>query len=362
MLEVVSMGTGSIEEIRLWKIHQGDLKEIENRKLDLEENLEEWIISDISIIAQNLLLIGRQVETDYGGVIDLLCLDENGDTVIIELKRDKTPREVTAQILDYASWTKNLTPDRLEEIASKYIRESSLEEAYQNKFNQELPESLNDEHKMLIVGTEIDGSSRRIINYLSEVYSMPINAVTFNYFKLEDEEYLARTFLIEKSRADASGQRISKRRPNLTNAQLQDIANENGVGEVYQYLSQELPRYFQGVRRTRSSLSLVGPFREIKRATIFNLIPGESDEENGLNWQVYDLRFREFFGITEEKALFILPSNKSPWQYGTTGDQVAYKESEVSEFWKGYTGYIKIDEAKKFIRALSELTKENTHR
>ena len=93
-----------VPEVRLWKISNNILSEIEKSKLDFEERLENWIESDVSIIAPNLLVVGRQVETDYGGIIDLLCIDENGNIVIIELKRDKTPRDITAQVIDYSSW------------------------------------------------------------------------------------------------------------------------------------------------------------------------------------------------------------------------------------------------------------------
>jgi RecB family endonuclease NucS len=92
------------EDIRIWEIVDGDkLKEIKKDKLNLEERLEKWLEKDISIISDDLFVIGRQVGTDFGGAIDLLCLDHNGDVVIVELKRDKTSREITAQALDYAS-------------------------------------------------------------------------------------------------------------------------------------------------------------------------------------------------------------------------------------------------------------------
>ena len=55
--------------------------------MDLEERIENWLEKDISIIANDLLVIGRQVETDFGGVIDLLCLELDGDVIIVELKR-----------------------------------------------------------------------------------------------------------------------------------------------------------------------------------------------------------------------------------------------------------------------------------
>ena len=344
------------QEVRLWKIDQGHLQEIDKPKLDLEERLEDWIASDITIIASNLLVIGRQIETEFGGVIDILCLDENGDTVIIELKRDKTPREITAQVLDYASWVKDLTPDQIQDIAENYFKDRILEEVYQDYFHREMPDSINEEHRMLVVGSEIDSSSRRIINYLFENYGIAINAITFNYFKHENEEYLARTFLIEQSKIQNTLRLKSKRRQNLTNEQLQDIATEKGVGEVYQFLFEELPKFFDGMRTTRSSLSFVGRFRETRRAAIFNFIPKDSDSERGLNWQVYDLRFREFFDISEEKALSILPPIRTPWKYGTAGDQTAYREAEVSELWQGYSGYFRMDDAKNFVQALSNLS------
>jgi RecB family endonuclease NucS len=46
-----------------------------------------------------LLIIGRQVITNLGSIIDLLALDRRGDVVVIELKRDRTPRDTLAQAL-----------------------------------------------------------------------------------------------------------------------------------------------------------------------------------------------------------------------------------------------------------------------
>jgi len=64
------------QEIRIWNIkNKINLKEITRSKLDLEERIESWIENDISIISSNLLVIGRQVETDFGGVIDILCMN-----------------------------------------------------------------------------------------------------------------------------------------------------------------------------------------------------------------------------------------------------------------------------------------------
>ena len=346
-------GRDRVPEVRLWKIFGEGLVEIEKPQLDFEERLENWMESDISIIDPGLLVIARQLETDYGGVIDLLCIDEKGDLVIIELKRDKTPREITAQVLDYASWVKHLTPDRVQSIAESYLEES-FDDVFSNKYNQELPESINEEHRILVIGSRIDSSSRRIINYLSETYGVSINAATFNYFKEDGNELLARTFLIEQERAERGTRSGSKRRPNLTFEQLQGLADENGVGDIYSYLFEYLQPFFSRVGRTRSSISFKGTFRDTKNASIFNLIPGESSER-GLQFQVYSLRFRELFDVPEEQLLDMLPEDVESWMYGTPGDQKRYLENDIDEQWSGYTGQINLEEAEKLVRELGKI-------
>ena len=109
------------QKIRMWEVTpQNTLTEMSSSEINLEERLEDWLESDISMLDPDLLVIGRQVRTDYGGEIDLLCLDSDGDSVIVELKKGKTPREVTAQALEYASWVKDLSFNRIVEIAEHY--------------------------------------------------------------------------------------------------------------------------------------------------------------------------------------------------------------------------------------------------
>lgn len=55
-----------------------------------------------------VLIIGRQVTTNLSTFIDLLGIDKTGNTIVVELKRGKTPRETVAQLLEYASFIENL--------------------------------------------------------------------------------------------------------------------------------------------------------------------------------------------------------------------------------------------------------------
>lgn len=82
-------------------------------KLVSEQQLEEMIVREPRILSSEWMLIGRQEITSHGGRIDLLAIAPDGTLVLIELKRDRTPREIVAQALDYASWVAELTADRI---------------------------------------------------------------------------------------------------------------------------------------------------------------------------------------------------------------------------------------------------------
>jgi RecB family endonuclease NucS len=102
------------------------LREVPRDKIGLEERLEDWLEQDISIISDDLLVIGRQVRTTFEKYIDLLCIKRNGDVVIVELKKDKAPREVIAQVLEYASWVDDLSYEDISDIADNYLKEKEF--------------------------------------------------------------------------------------------------------------------------------------------------------------------------------------------------------------------------------------------
>jgi hypothetical protein len=53
-------------------------------------------------------------------------MDRRGDLIILELKKDKTPREITAQILDYASWVKDLFYSNTPQLAAGMVMKTDL--------------------------------------------------------------------------------------------------------------------------------------------------------------------------------------------------------------------------------------------
>ena len=182
--------------MKLWEINESGLKEIDELKIETEKQLEDWIEKDIAILGLNILIIGRQVSTSFRGRIDLIAIDEQCDIVIIELKKNKTPRDVIAQILDYASWVKNLGYKEISIIAKDYLKKE-LATAFFDFFGISLNENINVNHKMIIVASEFDESSQRILDYLANEYQVNINAIFFNTFMKGDTKILGRAWLMD---------------------------------------------------------------------------------------------------------------------------------------------------------------------
>ena len=78
-------------EHAVWRIADVPQRLMEST-LDNEQELEDLILRDTGILSDQWLLIGRQVVTAYNKLIDLLALDASGSLIIVELKRNKTPR------------------------------------------------------------------------------------------------------------------------------------------------------------------------------------------------------------------------------------------------------------------------------
>ena len=73
----------------LWRIDQG-LSRLAPAMLAREIDLEGYLDADVSILNERWRLIGRQIRTGQGGVINLLAIGETGKLVLIEIKKDLT--------------------------------------------------------------------------------------------------------------------------------------------------------------------------------------------------------------------------------------------------------------------------------
>ncbi|UTH75661.1 endonuclease NucS domain-containing protein [Chromobacterium sp. IIBBL 290-4] len=173
-------------------------------RLASEQLLEDMIVKDPRILSSEWMLIGRQEVTSHGGRVDLLAIAPDASLVLIELKRDRTPREIIAQALDYASWVEQLKPDRIAQIFQRFSGGKSLDVAFQERFGVVLDEEiLNQSHQIIIVAAELDPSTERIISYLN-ARDIAVNAVFFQVFEHGNEKLLSRAWLIDPGETQAN--------------------------------------------------------------------------------------------------------------------------------------------------------------
>jgi len=166
-------------------------------RLPSERVLEDMIVAAPRILSDEWMLIGRQERTGNGGIIDLLALAPDGALVLIELKRDRTPREVVAQAIDYACWVEALETDDIAAIYGRFAPGGNLAADFQMRFGQPLDEDqLNYEHEIVIVATHLDDSSERIVEYLNQ-RGIAINVLCFQIFVHSGEQLLSRAWLLD---------------------------------------------------------------------------------------------------------------------------------------------------------------------
>ena len=182
----------------LWRL-TSSAEKLQHARLTSEKQLEDFIVDNPEMLDPNWMLIGRQVQTDFKGIIDLLALQPDGTPVVIELKRDKTSREVLAQTLDYASWLEDLEPSRLQKIYEAFVPGGNLARDFQSKFRTTLDEeALANDHLMVIVASELDTSTERIVRFLAR-RSLNINVLFFQVFQGNDELLLSRSWFVDPS-------------------------------------------------------------------------------------------------------------------------------------------------------------------
>jgi RecB family endonuclease NucS len=116
--------------IKIWEVAGKELRSVPDSALGdnhVEAELESWIATNPEIIGDRILIIDRQRDIPGVGRLDLLGIDQDGALIIIELKRDRTPREAVAQAQDYASWLDSANSDEIIGYAEAYLKKPLAE-------------------------------------------------------------------------------------------------------------------------------------------------------------------------------------------------------------------------------------------
>lgn len=180
------------------KITKLEEKTFSELGLKERENLQEWLADNPRSLGEELLIIQKEFDgfKDTNERLDLLALDKQGNLVIVENKLDDSGRDVTWQVLKYASYCSSLSKEDIKEIYQEYLKRIGSNETAEDRlsdfFEKEFEEiNLN------------QGSAQRIVmvarKFRKEVTSTVIWLMNFNIriqcfkvtpFALEEQLFL----------------------------------------------------------------------------------------------------------------------------------------------------------------------------
>lgn len=229
-----------------------------------------------------------------------MAVDGEANLVIVELKRDKTPRDVVAQTLDYASCIQDFGREEVDRHTREFLGRD-FEKAFTEHFGCKVPETVNGRHRMYIVASSLDSATQRIVEYLSRVHGEDINAATFSYFKTDQGEFVARSMLLDEDEVERRAEaRATKRRPIPSEEALREVAVEKGVSELWDIAI----RGFSAIaRKSRSQTTLYFQKRlEEGNRAVLSIFPGMSSDERGLAVTIVFDHLSRGFGVDESQV------------------------------------------------------------
>lgn len=214
-------------DLGVWTVDGDAPRRVSRSGVGLEQNLEDWIAKDSSLLADGLTIVGRQVRLD-GGPLDLLAIDWQDRWVVIELKRERLYRDALAQAFDYASSIAAMDGDDLADLLQPGL--ASLGDI--NELSATLRRQLDGEDgprevAVLLAGVGIDAGLERIATHLG-AYGVPIATVTFDVFEPEG----GRRLLIREVTEERTEGRL--RRPRRSLDEIHQLAAEADVGAEFE--------------------------------------------------------------------------------------------------------------------------------
>jgi len=179
---------------RISKLKQKTFSELKFRERD---HLQEWIANDPCSLGEELLIIQKEFNgfSDTNERLDLLALDKQGNLVIIENKLDDSGRDVTWQVIKYASYCSSLTKQDIINIYQEYLGTSAIahdkiSEFFDNKDISEilLNQGLNSQRLILVAANfrkEVTSSVLWLMNFKIRIQCFKVTPYSF-----EDQLFL----------------------------------------------------------------------------------------------------------------------------------------------------------------------------
>jgi len=268
-------------------------KRVGRSHIGLEKNLEDWIANDVTLIAEGLTLVGRQISIDDGR-LDLLAIDSQDRWVVIEIKPGVLDSGALTQALYYASSIARLGAGdlykKIEGGLDKFRDPEQLSERVRLLDSDEEKREI----AVLLVGAGIHPGLERMNEFLGG-FNIPITVVSFEVFELDGgPKLLIREVIEEPPEPAPSGRKLRVET-------IRSWAADVGVGRQFDRFVKMAQDAGLAVQPQRASVRIAP---EANRTRFLMYTQPRSGDGGELYIQAGPKPFAEFFPhIDEQEAI-----------------------------------------------------------
>ena len=180
------------EKNRIKKIKNCTFSELKFRE---REHLQEWLENTPEAFGEELLFIQKEFDgfDDTRERLDLLAIDKQGDLVVIENKLDDSGRDVTWQVLKYASYCSSLSKQQIKEIYQCYLDKKGVSENAENNISDFLDAEdfreiqLNKTQRIILVSGDYRKEVTSTVLWLLQKYNLKIQCFKATPFSFGEQ-------------------------------------------------------------------------------------------------------------------------------------------------------------------------------
>lgn len=162
------------------------------------EHLQEWLEHNPDVFGEELLFIQKEFDgfDDTRERLDLLAIDKQGNLVIVENKLDDSGRNVTWQVLKYASYCSSLSKQQIKDIYQTYlVKNGSIENSEQNISEflnaEDFGEiQLNQNQRIILVSGAYRKEVTSTVMWLLTKYNLKIQCFKATPYSFDDQIFL----------------------------------------------------------------------------------------------------------------------------------------------------------------------------
>ena len=270
---------------------QSEPKRIDRSRIGLERHLEDWIANDVTLIAEGLTLVGRQITIDDGR-LDLF-IDSQDRWLVIEIKPGLLDSGALAQALYYASSIARLGADELYGKLEARLGDFGDVETLSASVKQQLnDEAEGREIAVMLVGAGIHPGLERMNEFLGR-FGVPISVVSFEVFELDGGPQLLIREVVDEPIEPPPPRR------RLTVDAIRRWAVDVGVGEQFDRFVKMAEDAGLAVQPQRASVRIAPPTNRTR--FLMYAQPHAGDGRGELRIHVGPKQFAEFLPHVDER-------------------------------------------------------------